>query len=53
MKVSNFFKYISVFLLLYFLGIEGVQGQDNKLISAKTNFSFVCGVVSKCNVCNA
>lgn len=42
MKVSNFFKYISVFLLLCFLGIEGMQGQDNKLVSAKTNFSFVC-----------
>ncbi|MFC2611350.1 MAG: gliding motility-associated C-terminal domain-containing protein, partial [Capnocytophaga granulosa] len=42
MKVSNFFKYISVFLLLYFLGIEGVQGQHNKLISAQTNFYFVC-----------
>ena len=39
MKVSNFFKYISVFLLLYFLGIEGVQGQHNKLIHAKSNFN--------------
>ena len=42
MKVSNFFKYISVFLLLYFFGIEGVQAQQNKLISAKMKFSFAC-----------
>ena len=39
MKVSNFFKYISVFLLLYFFGIEGVQAQLNKLLHAKSNFS--------------
>ena len=39
MKVSNFFKYISVFLLLYFFGIEGVQAQQNKLLHAKSNFN--------------
>ena len=39
MKVSNFLKYISVFLLLYFFGIEGVQAQQNKLLHAKSNFN--------------
>ena len=45
MKVSNFFKYISVFLLLYFFGIEGVKGQSQTpqdFAIAKRTFGDAC-----------
>ena len=43
MKVSNFFKYISVFLLLYFLGISEVRGQsEGEFALVRTEFTFAC-----------